>query len=410
MIDMFRSAAAATLVDVVLIDGRSDPSETMLRLRAMIAGSISLRQVIHDGSSSTDEHFDPHHHVRLETLPDPRSVRELKRLATRLLEDPFVANRPGWTIHVVGKVSRNRSAIIVRRLSEYDERVLGALAGNPVEPDATSETPRIDASRLLGLAQQLLAQPDPVNALVDRAASTVTRLMSQLERPDGARSSSWTNRSGVHDHQDLRVDHDGLRDEASRFGVDERALILTLLAETSSVLHQSSPTETLQCAVAMRRRDAGHPTTIALPTSAMPFGERLHAIQELLVHLPSRDDGLIDQVMQWVPPALTEARRPASTDLACVFAEPLVNLSAIGLAHTSTLPFVSPPNSAVTLIATVDGRFVRLGFAVDRACGIDATLVRTTFEDVVHAHLHVPRESRGFSRWWATLRKQSATT
>ena len=406
----------AVLVDVVTIDTRVESHEVLQRLRTLALAGTALREVTSGSTVTVDTHFDPDFHVRLETLPSPRSMRELKRLAARLVTEPFDTNRPGWTIHYVEKLARTRCALIVRRLADYDERVLGALTGNPVNPTVTAESSGFDYMKLLGLAQRLLAQPDPVNLIVDQGASIAARVMQEFDKSGGSRSPIWRARSGSLEHQDLRVDRLTVQRAAANLNVDERAIILALFAESISSLHQSNRVDTLQCGVAMRRRDASRLADVSLPTSSMPFGERALALHELLLHLPqhstsSDEFGSID-LGSWMPPALSallDGRRTREIDVACVFAEPMASLNGVGMTPGTLLPYVSLLGAAISLIATVDGDVVRLGFSVDKACGTTAEEVRHRFEEVLRTHLGVTNDRNWFSRWWATLQRQSAT-
>jgi len=406
----------AVLVDVVTIDGRVESHEMLQRLRTLALAGAAMREVTGGSTVTVDAHFDPDFHVRLETLPDPRSMRELKRLACRLVAEPFDPSRPAWSIHYVEKLARTRSALIVRRLADFDERVIGALSGNPVNPTVTSNESSFDYMKVLGLAQRLLSHPDPVNTIVDRGAEIVARVMQDFDKADGRRSPIWVDRSGSLQHQDLRVDRRAVQRAATNLNVDERAIILAVLAESVSRLHHSTPVDTLQCGVAMRRRDAARLAEVSLPTATMPFAERVHAIHELLLHLPqrttsSREWGSID-LGPWMPPvvsSLLEDRRAQSIDVACVFAEPMAPLSGVGITTATLLPYVSLPGAAVSLIATVDGDVVRLGFSADKACGTTVENVRQSYEEMLRTHLGVTDDRNWVSRWWATLQRQSAT-
>lgn len=407
----------AVLVDIITIDTRVESHEMLQRLRTLALAGAALREVTSGPTVLVDTHFDPDFHVRLETLPNPRSMRELKRLAARLVTEPFDTSRPGWTIHYVEKLARTRSALIVRRLAEHDERILGALTGMPVNPTVTAESSGFDYVKLLGMAQRLLAQPDPVNVIVDQGAAIAARVMQEFDKSRGSRSPIWRDRSGSLEHQDLRVERLAVQRAAANLNVDERAIILALFAESLSSLHQSNLVDTLQCGVAMRRRDASRLADVSLPTSTMPFAERALAVQELLIHLPqqttrSNEWGSID-LGSWMPPALSallDGRRSQEIDVACVFAEPIAPLNGVGMTSGTLLPYVSLLGAAISLIATVDGDVVRLGFSVDKASGTNAEQVRHRFEEMLRTHLGVTDERKWFSRWWATLQRQSATT
>ena len=404
----------ALLVDVILTNDRVDSAEMLKRMRALALASEALRGAVNDSSTSVDAEFDADHHIRLETLPNPRSVRELKRLAVRLLDEPFVETRPGWTLHYVEKVARNRSALIVRRLAELDEVIVGAVTGNPTTSATSSSSSGFDYMKLLGAAQSLLMQPDPMNTLIDRGATIAARVMQEFEKPNGRRSALWLNRSGSLAHQDLRIDRASVQRVATRLMVDERSIVLALLADSAARLHRSTPTDSLQCGVATRRHDASRLVDVALPTGEISFDERVLAIHELLVHLPQPSDTATPSldIGDWIPPALSaliEERRAKSIDLACVFAEPFAPLAALAVGTNAVLPFVSLLGAAVAVIATVDGDVVRVGFSVDQRCGSTAEEVRMAYEESAHTHLgaHVKRR---FSRWWATLQRQSTTT
>lgn len=405
----------AVLVDILLIDGRVDSSQMLQRMRTLALAGGALREVLSGGSAMADAHFDPDFHVRLESLPEPRSIRELKRLATRLVEEPFAALRPGWSLHYVEKVARNRSALIVRRMADFDERLLGALVGSPVNPTASAKSPGFDYASLLGAAQRLLMQPDPMNALIDRGATIAARVMQEFDKPEGRRSSLWSVRSGSFEHQDLRIDRRAIQRTASSLKADERAVILALLADASAGLHRSNPTDTLQCGVATRRRDSSKLVDVSLPIGEMSFAERVLAIHELLVHLPPSPSPAMTipfDISEWIPPALTTLigeRRTSSLDLACVFAEPYVPLTGLGVDHGTVLPFVSLLGAAISMIATVDGDFIRLGFSVDKGCGSTVEEVRRNYEESVRAHVGALSDGTRLSRWWAALRRQSTT-
>lgn len=386
------------------------------RLRTLALAGAAMREVTSGSAVTVDPHFDPDFHVRLEAIPEPRSMRELKRLASRLVAEPFEPSRPGWTIHYVEKLARSRSALIVRRLADFDERVTGALSGNPVNPTVTVDESNFDYMKLLGLAQRVLSHPDPVNTIIDRGAAIAARVMQDLDKSGGSRSPIWTERSGSLQHQDLRVDRFVVQRAAANLNVDERAVILALFAESMSELHQSTPVDTLQCGVAMRRRDAARLVDVPLPTGAMTLTERVLAIHEMLLHLPQRSAstgewGSID-LGPWMPPLLSsllDVRRTRSIDVACVFAEPMAPLSGVGITSGTLSPYVSLLGAAVSLIATVDGDVIRLGFSVDEACGTSAEDVRHRYEETLRTHLGVTAHRNRFSRWWATLRRPSAT-
>lgn len=385
------------------------------RMRTLALASEGLRGGTGKSGNPADSEFNADHHVRLETLPDPRSVRELKRLAARLVDEPFAETRPGWTIHYVERVARNRSALIVRRLAEFDDVIVGALTGNPADSTTTSGRVGFDYTKLLGAAQRLLLQPDPMNTLIDRGATIAARVMQEFEKPEGRRSALWLNRSGSLEHQDLRINRPTIQRVAARLNVDERAIVLALTADSAARLHRSIPTDSLQCGVATRRRDASRLVDISLPTSDMSFEERVLAIHEILVHLPQPTDPATPSLdlSEWIPPAvsaLIDERWTKSIDLACVFAEPFAPLAAIAVDADSVLPLVSLLGAAVSVIATVDGDVVRLGFSVDQRCGSTAEQVRLAYEESVRANLGVPPIKRGFSRWWAALQRPSTTT
>lgn len=254
----------STLVDILLIDGRTDQSGMLHRLRALALASASLHEVIDGHQVTIDEYFDADTHIRLETIAQPRSVREVKQLAARLLTEPFPVGRPEWSLHYVEKVARNRSALLIRRSARFDERLLSALRGTPCESAVNQANQRFDASRLLGVAQQMFLQPDPLNALVDRAASVAARVMQEIEPPTAARSTLWARRSHGHEHQDLRINHDLFSREAARLVMDERSLLLTCFAETVSRMHEHAPSNQslpeLQSSVPMSTHDVRPPS------------------------------------------------------------------------------------------------------------------------------------------------------
>jgi hypothetical protein len=401
------------LVDILLIDGRTDQEEMLHRLRALALASASLREVVDGRNVSNDEYFDVGAHVRLEAIAQPRSVREVKLLASRLLIEPFPIGRPEWSLHYVEKVTGNRSALVIRRSARYDERVLHALRGSPLESSVNQTNQPFDASRLLGFAQQMLLQPDPLNALVDRAATVAARVMQGIEQPVSACSTLWAGRSHGHEHQDLRIDRDLVSREATRFGVDERSLLLACFAETVSRMHERAPVESVRAGVAIRRSDVDpkRRASISLPTSAMSFAERLRAIDELLLHLPQSQPSLGIEIDEWMPPAIVKMlgnRLDHTIDIGCVFAEPLGTLTAIGIEHFSVVPIIDTLGAATTMIAIVDGNDLRLGFAVDPASGTSAVAIREAFEQTLLTQLGLEENRRRFSRWWATLQRQSA--
>lgn len=383
------------------------------RLRALALASASLHEVIDGHQVTIDEYFDADTHIRLETIAQPRSVREVKQLAARLLTEPFPVGRPEWSLHYVEKVARNRSALLIRRSARFDERLLSALRGTPCESAVNQANQRFDASRLLGVAQQMFLQPDPLNALVDRAASVAARVMQEIEPPTAARSTLWARRSHGHEHQDLRINHDLFSREAARLVMDERSLLLTCFAETVSRMHEHAPVESVLAGVAIKRADVDprRQATITLPTSRMPFAERLHAIDELLVHLPQPQPALGIEFAEWIPPALVTMlgnRLTHTIDVGCVFAEPLGELTALGIEGFSVIPIVATLGAAVAMTAIVDGDALRIGFAVDPACGITASLFRQEFQRTLTIQLGLDHHPGGFSRWWANLRRQSA--
>ena len=383
------------------------------RLRALALACTSLHEVVDGSHVSIDEYFDADSHVRLETIAQPRSVREVKQLAARLLIEPFPVGRPEWSLHYVEKVTGNRSALFIRRSGRFDERVLQALRGSPLESSVNQSNQRFDASRLLGFAQQMFLQPDPLNALVDRAATVAARVMQEIEQPLSARSTLWAHRSHGHEHQDLRINHDLVSREAARHGVDERSLLLAYFTETISRMHESAPVEAVLAGVAIRRSDVDpqRRATIALPTSAMPFAERLHAIDELLLHLPQPQPPLGVEIDDWMPPALFKMlgnRVNHTIDIGCLFAEPVGALTAIGIERFSVVPIVATLGAAATITAIVDGDDLRLGFAVDPASGTTAVAIRQEFEQTLVTQLGWVESPRRFSRWWTNLRRQSA--
>jgi hypothetical protein len=383
------------------------------RLRALALACASLHEVVTDGSVEIDGYFDADIHVRLETIAEPRSVRDVKRLATRLLAEPFVAGRPEWSLHFVEKVTRNRSALIVRRSARYDERLLNALRGTPLESSTNTTNHRFDVSRLLNVAQRVLMQPDPLNALVDRTATVAARVMHEFDRPVAARSTLWTNRSPKVEHQDLRVDRDAVSTAAARFGVDERSLLLACFAETISRMHESAPVESVLAGVAIKRMDVDprRRATVNVPTSAMPFAERLRAVDELLLHLPQPQPSIGVEFDEWIPPAIVRMlgdRLNHSIDVGCVFAEPIGRLSAIGIEDFSVVPVVPTLGAAMTMIALVDGNDLRIGFAVDFSSGVTATTIREDFELTLRTQFGLEVNPSGLNRWWAGLRRQSA--
>jgi hypothetical protein len=402
------------IIDIVVIDGRTDQAEMLHRLRAFAMACASLHEVIDGHGTTTDEYFDADTHVRLETIAQARSVRELKRLAARLLAEPFPTGRPEWSLHFVEKVTRNRSALVIRRSARYDERLVNALRGTPLQSSTNRASHSFDVTRLLNVAQQVLLQPDPLNALVDRSASVVARVMQEFDRPDAARSTLWVNRSHAQEHQDLRIDRDVVSEAAVRFGVDERSLLLACFTETITRLHESAPVESVFAGIAIKRMDVDPQrlATIALPTSTMPFAERLHAIDELLLHLPQPQPPIGVEFDEWLPPALVKmlgSRLRHTIDVGCVFAEPLGTLTAVGIEHFSVIPMITTLDAAATMIAVVDGSSLRLGFAVDPASGATPVAIRQEFEQTIRTQLGWDERTRPFSRWWANLQKQSAT-
>lgn len=89
-----------------------------------------------------DEHFNLHYHVRHAALPRPGDLRQLKRLAGRILSQPLDRNRPLWEMWFVEGLAGERFAVITKAHHCMLDGVAGAdllAAIMAVDPDAGAQ-------------------------------------------------------------------------------------------------------------------------------------------------------------------------------------------------------------------------------------------------------------------------------
>jgi diacylglycerol O-acyltransferase / wax synthase len=350
---------------VCILDPRDAPAPlTLARLTDVLAGRLPLVPVLRRKLLTVplgldqpywvdDPNFDIEYHIREIALPRPGSEAQLTEQVARLHARPLDRSRPLWEIYLITGLARRRAAVYTKIHHSAIDGASGAelltilldLTPDGRElPPARPFTPARPAgpAALMALAAARLAWR-PVqtarftNELVRvlptlaPALSTLVGGMLGLNRGDGevipttpgrAPATPFNRPITPHRRLALRsVDLDTVKAVKNAFGVSVNDVVMAMCAGALRhwlADHAALPDAPLIAMIPVSVRDPGSKTAMgnkvsamlaALPTNIGDPAERVQIVHAATKTAKAQQavipQGLVDQVSDFAPPALT---------------------------------------------------------------------------------------------------------
>lgn len=237
-----------------------------------------------------DPHFDIIHHVRQVALPAPGSMRELGRMAGRILTTPLDRTRPLWEMWLVEGLEQGRVALVAKvhhaavdgasgaglLVHLFDlEREASPVVPPPPKPAAPAPS---EAELLRDAIRSQLQKPEQFIDLVGRTTTAIRNLIRRRRDPDTTPGATPLSAPRTHfnaavtarrDVAFTRVSLDDVKGVKRAFGTTVNDVVLAL------------------CAGALRRYLGGRG---ALPS------EPLIAVVPISVRAPGEEDRITNRV------------------------------------------------------------------------------------------------------------------
>src|SRR5580704_16371852 len=300
-----------------------------------------------------DPNFDIEYHIREIALPRPGSEAQLTEQVSRLHARPLDRSRPLWEIYLITGLAKRRVAVYTKIHHAAIDGASGAELltvlldlspdgrelppAKPFVPEAAPGLPALAALAATKLAWRPVQTVRITNELVrvlPTLAPTVGTLMGGLlglGRGDGGVIPSASGRAPAtpfnkpitpHRRLALRsVDLDTVKMVKNAFGVSVNDVVMAMCAGALRhwlTDHDALPDSPLIAMIPVSVRDPGSKTAMgnkvaamlaSLPTNVSDPGERVQ-----IVHIATKTakaqqavipQGLVDQVSDFAPPALT---------------------------------------------------------------------------------------------------------
>lgn len=130
-----------------------------------------------------DEHFNLRYHLRHAAVPRPGNVRQLKRLAGRILSQPLDRTRPLWEMWCIEGLAGGQFAVVIKAHHCMLDGIAGA--------DLLAALMAVDPSRARAAARSWRARPHP--SAMDLIAGELGRRAAAIPAIVGAGRGLWRN-------------------------------------------------------------------------------------------------------------------------------------------------------------------------------------------------------------------------
>jgi diacylglycerol O-acyltransferase / wax synthase len=300
-----------------------------------------------------DPDFDIEYHVRELALPRPGSDAQLSEQVARLHARPLDRSRPLWEIYLITGLARRRAAVytkihhaaidgasgaelltVLLDLSPDGRELPAAAPFRPARPPGPAALGALAAARLAWRPVQtvrLTNQLVRVLPTLAPAASTFVGGLLGLNRGDGGVIATAPGRAPAtpfnrpitqHRRAAFRsVDLDRVKRVKNAFGVSVNDVVMAMCAGALRrwlTEHQALPEAPLVAMIPVSVRDPASKGALGnkvsamlatLPTSTVAPGRRLEiahaATQVAKAQQAAIPQGLVDQISDFAPPALT---------------------------------------------------------------------------------------------------------
>ena len=300
-----------------------------------------------------DPEFDIEYHVREIALPRPGSDAQLTEQVSRLHARPLDRSRPLWEIYLITGLARKRAAVYTKIHHAAIDGASGAElltvlldltpsgrelpAAVPYRPESPPPLPELAARAVARLAWRPVQTVRLTNELVKLlptlapAVSTVVGGMLGLNRGDGAVISGAPGRppatpfnKPITPHRRIAfrsVDLDTVKAVKNAFGVSVNDVVMAMCAGALRrwlIAHDALPAQPLVAMIPVSVRDPASHGALGNKVSAMlatlPTNVTDPALRLQIVHAATRvakarqaaiPQGLVDQISDFAPPALT---------------------------------------------------------------------------------------------------------
>jgi diacylglycerol O-acyltransferase / wax synthase len=300
-----------------------------------------------------DPDFDIEYHIREIALPRPGSDAQLTEQVARLHARPLDRSRPLWEIYLITGLARRRAAVYTKIHHAAIDGQSGAElltilldltpdgrdlpAGEPflpARPPATLALSVLAATRLVWWPVQTVRIANEIIRVVPTIAPTVSSFVGRLlglNRGDGEIIASTPGRApatpfnrSITQHRRFAfrsVELDSVKTVKNAFGVSVNDVVMAMCAGALRrwlIDHDALPELPLIAMIPVSIRDPASKGALgnkvsamlaALPTNAIDPGQRLELVHAATQLAKSQQaaipQGLVDQISDFAPPALT---------------------------------------------------------------------------------------------------------
>jgi diacylglycerol O-acyltransferase / wax synthase len=300
-----------------------------------------------------DPHFDIEYHIREVALPRPGSEAQLTEQVARLHARPLDRSRPLWEIYLITGLARRRAAVytkihhsaidgasgaelltILLDLSPDGREVPPSAPFTPARPPGPAVLAAMAAAKLAWRPVQTVRVTNELIRVLPTLAPALSTLvggMLGLNRGDGevipttpgrAPATPFNRPITPHRRLALRsVDLDSVKTVKTAFGVSVNDVVMAMCAGALRrwlADHHALPDSPLIAMIPVSVRDPASKTAMgnkvsamlaALPTNVADPGERVEIVHAATKTAKAQQatipQGLVDQVSDFAPPALT---------------------------------------------------------------------------------------------------------
>ena len=300
-----------------------------------------------------DPDFDIEYHVREIALPRPGSDAQLTEQVSRLHARPLDRSRPLWEVYLITGLARKRAAVYTKIHHAAIDGASGAElltvlldltpsgrelpAAVPYRPQSPPPLPELAARAVARLAWRPVQTVQLTNELVKLlptlapAVSTLVGGMLGLNRGDGAVIAGAAGRppatpfnKPITPHRRIAfrsVDLDTVKAVKNAFGVSVNDVVMAMCAGALRrwlIAHDALPAQPLVAMIPVSVRDPASRGALGNKVSAMlatlPTNVTDPALRLEIAHAATQvakarqaaiPQGLVDQISDFAPPALT---------------------------------------------------------------------------------------------------------
>jgi diacylglycerol O-acyltransferase len=300
-----------------------------------------------------DPDFDIEYHVREIALPRPGSDAQLTEQVSRLHARPLDRSRPLWEVYLITGLAKKRAAVYTKIHHAAIDGASGAElltvlldltpsgrelpAAVPFQPESPPPLPELAARAVARLAWRPVQTVRLTNELVRLlptlapAVSTLVGGMLGLNRGDGAviagapgRPPATPFNKPITPHRRIAfrsVDLDAVKAVKNAFGVSVNDVVMAMCAGALRrwlTAHDALPAQPLVAMIPVSVRDPASRGALGNKVSAMlatlPTNVTDPALRLQIVHAATQvakasqaaiPQGLVDQISDFAPPALT---------------------------------------------------------------------------------------------------------